>query len=58
MSRGRTDLATPYMREALHFIGIRDISFVAIGPTSAPAEHTALARDRAHRRLVEMAARF
>ena len=58
MSRGRTDLATPYLREALRFIGLRDVTFVAIGPTSGPAAHTAAARGRAHRMLVEMAARF
>ena len=58
MSRGRTDLATPYMREALRFMGLRDIRFVAIGPTSGPAEHTRSARDRAHARLAEMAKRF
>jgi len=58
MSRGRTDLATPYLREALRFMGLRDVSFVAIGPTSGPAEHTAAARQRTQRMLVEMAARF
>ncbi|WP_315776966.1 MULTISPECIES: NAD(P)H-dependent oxidoreductase [unclassified Bradyrhizobium] len=58
VSRGRTDLATPYLREALRFMGLRDLHFVAIGPTSGPAAHTGVARERAHRRLVEMAARF
>ncbi|BAM88908.1 putative (Acyl-carrier-protein) phosphodiesterase [Bradyrhizobium oligotrophicum S58] len=58
MSRGRTDLVTPYLREALRFIGLRDVTFIAIGPTSGPAEHTAAAQERAHRILVEMAARF
>jgi FMN-dependent NADH-azoreductase len=58
MSRGRTDLATPYLREALRFMGLRDVSFVAIGPTSGPAGHARDARDRAHRQLVELAARF
>ncbi|MGJ4962756.1 FMN-dependent NADH-azoreductase [Bradyrhizobium sp. HKCCYLRH3061] len=58
ISRGRTDLATPYLREALRFMGLRDLHFVAIGPTSGPATHTAAARERAHRRLAEMAARF
>ncbi|MGY3451508.1 FMN-dependent NADH-azoreductase [Bradyrhizobium sp. USDA 4353] len=58
MSRGRTDLATPYLREALRFMGLRDVTFVAIGPTSGPAEHTGAARERAHRRLLDMAARF
>ncbi|XUM21743.1 FMN-dependent NADH-azoreductase [Bradyrhizobium oligotrophicum S58] len=58
ISRGRTDLATPYLREVLRFMGLRDLHFVAIGPTSGPAAHTGVARERAHRRLVEMAARF
>ncbi|MGJ4931196.1 FMN-dependent NADH-azoreductase [Bradyrhizobium sp. HKCCYLS2038] len=58
MSRGRTDLATPYLRETLRFMGLQDVRFVAIGPTSGPSEHTATARDRAHRRLAEMAERF
>ncbi|MGJ5177562.1 FMN-dependent NADH-azoreductase [Bradyrhizobium oligotrophicum] len=58
MSRSRTDLATPYLREALRFMGLRDVRFVAIGPTSGPAGHTSAARDRAHRQLVEIAARF
>ncbi|MGC2777691.1 MAG: NAD(P)H-dependent oxidoreductase [Bradyrhizobium sp.] len=58
MSRGRMDMATPYLREALRFMGLRDNKFVAIGPTSGPAEHASAARDRAHRQLVELAARF
>ncbi|GLH80006.1 FMN-dependent NADH-azoreductase 1 [Bradyrhizobium sp. SSBR45G] len=58
MSRGRSDLATPYLREALRFMGLRDLRFVPVGPTSGPAQHAAAARDRAHRQLVEMAARF
>jgi FMN-dependent NADH-azoreductase len=58
MNRGRTDLATPYLREALRFIGVRDVHFVAIGPTTGSAEPIRAARDSAHRRLAEMAARF
>jgi len=58
MSRGRPDHVTPYLRDALRFLGIRDVRFVAIGPTSGPAEHTRPARELAHRRLVELAARF
>ena len=58
MNRGRTDMATPYLREALRFIGISDVRFVPIGPTTGPAAPITAARDGAHRRLGEMAARF
>jgi FMN-dependent NADH-azoreductase len=58
MNRGRVDLATPYLREALRFIGVRDVQFVSIGPTSGPAEPVRIARDGAHRRLAELATRF
>ena len=36
MNRGRIDMATPYLREALRFIGVRDVRFVPIGPTTGP----------------------
>jgi FMN-dependent NADH-azoreductase len=58
LNRGQADLATPYLRQALHFIGVRDVQFVPIGPTSGPAEPVRVARNSAHRRLVELAARF
>ncbi|WP_050425525.1 FMN-dependent NADH-azoreductase [Bradyrhizobium tropiciagri] len=58
MNRGRIDMATPYLREVLRFIGISDVRFLPIGPTTGPAEPIRAARDAAHRRLVEMAARF
>jgi len=58
MNRGRTDMATPYLREALRFIGISDVRFVPIGPTTGPAEPIKAARETAHRRLSELAARF
>jgi len=58
MNRGRVDLATPYLREALRFIGVRDVQFVSIGPTTGPAEPIRAARDTAHRRLADIAARF
>jgi FMN-dependent NADH-azoreductase len=58
MNRGRIDMATPYLREALRFIGISNVRFVPIGPTTGPAEPVRIARKNAHRRLAEMAARF
>jgi FMN-dependent NADH-azoreductase len=58
MNRGRTDMATPYLREALRFIGVSNVRFVPIGPTTGPAEPIRAARETAHRRLRELAARF
>ncbi|WP_298274049.1 FMN-dependent NADH-azoreductase [uncultured Bradyrhizobium sp.] len=58
MNRGRIDMATPYLREALRFIGISDVRFVPIGPTAGPTEPAHAAREAAHRRLVDMAVRF
>jgi FMN-dependent NADH-azoreductase len=58
MNRGRTDMATPYLREALRFVGVSNVRFVPIGPTTGPAEPIKAARESAHRRLAEMAARF
>jgi FMN-dependent NADH-azoreductase len=58
MNRGRIDMATPYLREALRFIGITNVRFVPIGPTTGPVEPIRTARETAHRRLAEMAARF
>ncbi len=58
MNRGRIDMATPYLREALRFIGVSDVRFIPIGPTTGPAEPIRAARESAHRRLVEIAAKF
>jgi FMN-dependent NADH-azoreductase len=58
MNRGRIDMATPYLREALRFIGVSDVRFVPIGPTTGPAEPIRAARDSAHRRIAEIAAKF
>jgi FMN-dependent NADH-azoreductase len=58
MNRGRVDLATPYLREALRFIGVRNVQFVPIGPTTGGTEPIRSARDSAHRRLANIAARF
>lgn len=56
MNRGWTDMATPYLREALRFIGIMDVRFVPVGPTTGPIERIETARKSAHRRLAAMAA--
>ena len=58
LNRGQADLATPYLRQALNFIGVRDVQFVPIGPTAGPAVPVRAARDGARRRLAELAARF
>src|ERR1700761_6733803 len=58
MNRGRMDMATPYLREALRFIGISNVRFVPIGPTTGPAEPIHTARESAHRRLLEIAVKF
>lgn len=58
MNRGRIDMATPYLREALRFIGISDARFVPIGPTSGPLPPIQSARESAYRRLIALAASF
>ena len=58
MNRGRTDMATPYLREALRFMGVRSLELVRIGPTAGAAEAARAAVEGAHRRLVEIAGRF
>jgi FMN-dependent NADH-azoreductase len=58
MNRGRIDMATPYLREILRFIGISDVRFVLIGPTTGPQPPIEAARDRAHQRLAAIAATF
>jgi FMN-dependent NADH-azoreductase len=58
MNRGRVDMATPYLRDILRFIGVHSVRFVAIGPTVAAADQVAVAREGAKRRLIELAATF
>jgi FMN-dependent NADH-azoreductase len=58
MNRGRIDMATPYLREALRFIGVSNVRFVPIGPTAGPAEPIRASRESAHRRLAAIAAGF
>jgi FMN-dependent NADH-azoreductase len=57
-SRGRPDLATPYLKAALAFIGLSDVAFVPVGPTVGPSDLTQAARARAHARLSSQAATF
>jgi FMN-dependent NADH-azoreductase len=58
MNRGRTDMATPYLRDVLRFIGLSDQRFVLIGPTVGPAASALAARETANRRLAEIAHGF
>jgi FMN-dependent NADH-azoreductase len=58
MNRGRTDMATPYLRDVLRFIGLSDQRFVRIGPTVGPAASALAARETANRRLAEIAHGF
>jgi FMN-dependent NADH-azoreductase len=58
MNRGRIDMATPYLREVLRFIGVSDVRFALIGPTAGPGEPARLAREAARRLLVRIAADF
>jgi hypothetical protein len=41
----------PGLAEAPRFIGIGDVRFVLIGPSTGPAEPVRAARETAHRRL-------
>jgi FMN-dependent NADH-azoreductase len=58
MNRGRTDMATPYLREALRFMGVRSLEVVRLGPTAGAAQATRQAHEAAYRRLRELAGRF
>jgi len=58
MNRGRTDMATPYLRDVLRFIGLSDQRFILIGPTVGPAAPAQAAREAANRRLAEIAPGF
>jgi len=46
------------LREALRFVGISNVRFVPLGPTTGPAEPIRDARKSAYRRLVEIATGF
>jgi FMN-dependent NADH-azoreductase len=58
MNRGRVDMATPYLRDILRFIGVHSVRFVPIEPTAGAADQVTAARDAAQRRLIELAATF
>lgn len=58
MNRGRIDMATPYLREILRFVGIRNVRFVPIGPTTGPQQPIVAARERSEQRLAAMAMSF
>jgi FMN-dependent NADH-azoreductase len=58
MNRGRVDMATPYLRDILRFIGVHNVRFVAVGPTVGPRDQVDAARDAAQRKLSELAALF
>ena len=58
MNRGRIDMATPYLRDILRFIGIDNVRFVPIWPTTGPQQPIEAARDRALRRLAAMSTTF
>ena len=58
MNRGRIDMATPYLRDILRFVGVRSVRFVAIGPTAGAGDQVKAARAAAERRLIELARTF
>ena len=57
-SFGRPDLATPYLKAALGFIGLTDPLFVPIGPTVGTAEKVEAGREYALTRLAALAQSF
>jgi FMN-dependent NADH-azoreductase len=58
MNRGRVDMATPYLRDILRFVGVHSVRFVAIGPTIGSGDQVTAARAAAERRLIDLAAAF
>jgi FMN-dependent NADH-azoreductase len=57
-SFGRPDLATPYLKAALAFIGFSHTRFVPIGPAIGAPELTEARKDAAHLQLRDLAATF
>src|SRR5271168_1839166 len=58
MNPGRVDMATPYLRDILRFVGVRSVRFVAIGPTAGATDQVKAALAAAERRLIELARTF
>ncbi len=58
MNRGRVDMATPYLRDILRFVGVHSVRFVAIGPTIGSRDQVTAARTAAERQLIKLAAAF
>lgn len=58
LSWGRPDLASPYILQALKFIGLVDASVVAIGPTVGKSDTVTDAFERACRNLDALAEQF
>ena len=58
MNRGRIDMATPYLREALRFMGVLSLEIVRIGPTAGPPDAVRAASQNAITRLRRIAASF
>ncbi|MBE1528938.1 FMN-dependent NADH-azoreductase [Sphingopyxis sp. OAS728] len=57
-SWGRPDLATPYLQEALKFIGLRDVEIVPICLTAGKPEAATAAAARAQEALEQLANRL
>lgn len=57
-SRGRPDLATPYLTEAFKFIGLKDLALVRVGPTVGDPAAVASAKAAAEKSLLALAPTF
>ena len=57
-SRGRPDLASPYLEAALAFVGLGDLKLVRVGPTAGPVAEVAAAAMAAELSLVKLASSF
>ena len=57
-SWGRPDLARPYLKAALRFIGLPPTHLVAIGPTAGPSDIVTQARQRGFDQLAQIASAF
>lgn len=54
LSYGRPDLATPYLKAALAFIGLTDPVFVPVGPTAGPPERIEEGLSRAREQIAAL----